>query len=112
MVLSDGGDEIDEKRASRIATMIGADGGFTNTSKILTLLNDGQKIMGAQGVWESDIDKYFKTGDIDTSKGGRIAATTVYTSGSSGDYLYRKPANGLPGANSMFTYLDMGGNVK
>ncbi len=115
MVLSDG-EEIDDKRASRIASMIGADGGYVRSNAVSTALGleNDQKILGAQGIWESDIGKYFQTegdGKVDLTKGGRVAATTVYTTGTSGDFLYRKKINGLPDANSMFTDLDMGGNV-
>ncbi|MBR1778739.1 MAG: hypothetical protein IJ752_09200 [Alphaproteobacteria bacterium] len=112
IVLSQSEEEIDDRRANRIASMIGADGGYMRTSTMLNALggNDEEKkkILGAQGIWEvSDTDNYFT--DLNTSIGGRVAATTVYSSGFSGDYLYRKKVDGLPDANSMFTDLDMGG---
>ena len=117
VVLSEG-DELDDRRAARIASMIGADGGSMRSSRIITALGyngnaaEKQKILGTQGVWEGDVSHYFAVGGntgINTDVGGRVAATTTYSSGFSGDYLYRKPVDGLPDANSMFTDLDMGG---
>lgn len=115
VVLSDSDQPIDDKRAARIATMIGADGGYMRTKNLVTSLFEGEefnteitKIVGAQGIWEGQASKFFD--DIQTTDaGGRVAATTIYSSGFSGDYLYRKKVDGLPGANSMFTDLDMGG---
>lgn len=113
MILSRSDSEIDDRRASRIASMIGADGGYMRTSTLVNAMNAGTaaeemtKIMGAQGIWEGRVGDFF-TG-MSTARGGRVAATTTYSSGFSGDYLYRKKVDGLPGANSMFTDLDMGG---
>lgn len=113
MILSRSDSEIDDRRASRIASMIGADGGYMRTSTLVNAMSAGSaatemtKIMGAQGIWEGNVGDFF-TG-MNTARGGRVAATTTYSSGFSGDYLYRKKVDGLPGANSMFTDLDMGG---
>ena len=113
MILSRSDSEIDDRRASRIASMIGADGGYMRTSTLVNAMSAGTaaeemtKIMGAQGIWEGRVGDFF-TG-MSTARGGRVAATTTYSSGFSGDYLYRKKVDGLPGANSMFTDLDMGG---
>lgn len=113
MILSRSDSEIDDRRASRIASMIGADGGYMRTSALVNAMSAGSaatemtKIMGAQGIWEGNVGDFF-TG-MSTARGGRVAATTTYSSGFSGDYLYRKKVDGLPGANSMFTDLDMGG---
>lgn len=113
MILSRSDSEIDDRRASRIASMIGADGGYMRTSTLVNAMSAGTaaeemtKIMGAQGIWEGNVGDFF-TG-MSTARGGRVAATTTYSSGFSGDYLYRKKVDGLPGANSMFTDLDMGG---
>ena len=120
---SDNNEEIDDRRASRIASMIGADGGYMRTKKLVESLYgsssggsgsnpDGavpemQKIVGSQGMWEGDVTKYIP--GVSTNIGGKVAATTIFSSGFSGDYLYRKKVDGLPGANSMFTDLDMGG---
>lgn len=118
---SDNNEEIDDRRASRIASMIGADGGYMRTKKLVESLYGNasggsgddasvaemQKIVGSQGMWEGDVTKYIP--GVSTDIGGKVAATTIFSSGFSGDYLYRKKVDGLPGANSMFTDLDMGG---
>lgn len=118
MILSDNstsGEEIDERRAARIASMIGADGGHMRSSRMMDAMEaddtEKKRILGSQGVWEGSLDDFFDVpeGNI---QGGRVAATTVYSSGFSGDYLYRKRVDGLPDANSMFTDLDMGGNTE
>ena len=112
LVISDGDAEIDDRRATRIASMIGADGGYLPTASRAALETNvdmaKKTILGTQGIWESDVTKFLT--NLNQSIGGRVAATTVYTSGSEGDFLYRKRVNGLPDANSMFTNLDMGGN--
>ena len=110
--------EIPDKRAARVASMLGADGGYMRTKEVVDAVSataDGataamKKVLGAQGMWEiGDIGDY----DINydgSARGGRIAVSTVVSSGLSADYLYRKHVNGIPDANSMFTDLDMGGN--
>ena len=117
MIVSKSDTEIPDKRAARVASMLGADGGYMRTKEVVDAISatpEGaagamKKVLGAQGMWEvDDIDKYV-TG-TDATKGGRIAMSTVFSSGLSADYLYRKHVNGIPDANSMFTDLDMGGN--
>lgn len=114
VVLSKSDSEISDKRASRIASMIGADGGYMRTQGLVNSLYgegsaEANKIVGSQGMWEGVLSDYFGHLASPISAGGKIAATTIYSSGFSGDYLYRKKVDGLPGANSMFTDLDMGG---
>ena len=107
LVLSDGPQEIDARRAAKIASMVGADGGYMLSSKMVTALDaesEKSKIFGTQGVWEGNVNDYFD-GDV---SGGRVAATTVYSGSFGGDVLYRKKVDGMPDANSMFTDLDMG----
>lgn len=112
---SDSNQEIDDRRASRIAQMLGADGGYMRTMTMVNSVSnnaaiDIKKVLGSQGMWEADdVGKYIPT-LVNTNAGGKIAAATIYSSGLSGDYLYRKKVDGLPDANSMFTDLDMGGN--
>ncbi len=115
MIVSKSDTEIPDKRAARVASMLGADGGYMRTSDVVTAVAGGgaadamKKVLGAQGMWEvDDVTKYVS--GISTTSGGRVALSTVFSSGLSADYLYRKKVNGLPDANSMFTDLDMGGN--
>lgn len=114
--LVDKSDELDDRRAARIATMIGADGGYIRSSKSIESLFGGadaeveaKKAIGAQGVWEiDDVNKFFPDGGWKPGR-GRVVATTMYSSGISGDFLYRRAVNGLAEANSMFTNIDMSG---
>lgn len=117
MIVSKSDTEIPDKRAARVASMLGADGGYMRTKEVVDAISatpEGatgamKKVLGAQGMWEvSNIDDYV-TG-TEATKGGRIVMSTVFSSGLSADYLYRKHVNGIPDANSMFTDLDMGGN--
>lgn len=117
MIVSKNETEIPDKRAARVASMLGADGGYMRTKEVVDAVSattEGaaasmKKVLGSQGMWEiGNIDDYV-TG-LDATKGGRIAMSTVFSSGLSADYLYRKKVNGIPDANSMFTDLDMGGN--
>lgn len=110
--------EIPDKRAARIASMLGADGGYMRTKAVVDAVSATEegaagamkKVLGAQGMWEiGDIGDYDISYDAG-SQGGRVAVSTVVSSGLAADYLYRKHVNGIPDANSMFTDLDMGGN--
>lgn len=102
--------ELDDRRAARIATMVGADGGYIRSSKTLSALglgdNDAEKkkVLGAQGIWEGNVGDF-----VNDAGQGRIVATTTYASGVGGDFLYRHAVSGLPEANSMFTDIDMSG---
>ena len=117
VILSDNGnEELDDRRATRIASMVGGEGGYVRSSKILDALGladnaeERQKILGTQGLWGNSLSTYFNSTEVNMTAGGRIAATTIYSGTLGGDYLYRKKVEGLPDANSMFTDLDMGGN--
>lgn len=102
--------ELDDRRAARIATMVGADGGYIRSTKTLSALglgdNDAEKkkVLGAQGIWEGNVGDF-----VNDAGQGRIVATTTYASGVGGDFLYRHAVSGLPEANSMFTDIDMSG---
>ena len=108
------GNELDDRRAARIATMIGADGGYIRSTQALNALFPGNaaeanKAIGAQGIWEiDDVTQFFPAGGWQPGQ-GRVVATTTYTSGIGGDFLYRHAVNSLPEANSMFTDIDMSG---
>lgn len=109
LVLSDNNSEIPDKRISRIAQMIGSDGGFAPTANYREGFGiDNNSIVGSQGMWQ--IDQVANFGLSGATKGGQLAAITGYAGGTQGDYLYRRKVNGIPDANSMFTDLDMGGN--
>ena len=98
-----GAAELDVRRAARIATMIGADGGYTPST---ASGQNGNVIRGAQGIWEGNVTDFGIAAD---SARGRVVAATTYASSVGGDFLYRHAVNGLPEANSMFTDIDMSG---
>lgn len=108
------GNELDDRRAARIATMIGADGGYIRSTQALNALFPGNaaeanRAIGAQGIWQiDDVTQFFPAGGWQPGQ-GRVVATTTYTSGIGGDFLYRHAVNSLPEANSMFTDIDMSG---
>lgn len=90
-------------RTSRIASMIGANGGFTSENA-----TDG-KAYGVQGAWEVDVDDYFSS----TWKPGKGAiVVTAFNTGitDNKNYLYRNAVAGSPELNQMFTDLHMGSN--
>lgn len=109
VVVTNSGSEIPDKRISRVAQMVGADGGFVPTGNYQSGFGvNGNSVVGSQGMWQIDDLSSFSVSDVGT--GGQLAAITGYAGGTQGDYLYRRKVNGIPDANSMFTDLDMGGN--
>ena len=88
-------------RSSRIASMIGTNGGYL----------DGDKATGVQGVWEIDKSDLPDSGSL---KDGSIVATSLeaVADGTNGgkNVLYRVKVNGRPEYNTMETTLSMGGN--
>ena len=96
-----GNPDMSRIRSSRIASMIGTNGGFY----------DGEKATGVQGVWE--IDK----ADLPDSSGiadGSIVATSLeaVADGTAGgkNVLHRVEVPGRPEYNTMETTLSMAGN--
>lgn len=104
---------IPDKRASRIASMIGADGGYVRSKEAAEAMveteADRKNLIGSQGMWEARPGDFSLAAGV-PDHGGMIVASTAYSAGRSADYLYRKKVNGIPDANSMFTDLDMGGS--
>lgn len=106
--------EITDRRAMRIAAMIGADGGFIPSANMAAVTGDASKIsvLGAQGIWEiPDVTDFFGANASWRPGRGQVAVTTVYKGNSNlGEFLYRKPTS-VEGGNAMFTDLDMAGKV-
>lgn len=106
--------EITDRRAMRIAAMIGADGGFIPSANMAAVTGDASKIsvLGAQGIWEiPDVTDFFAANSSWRPGRGQVAVTTVYKGNSNlGEFLYRKPTS-VEGGNAMFTDLDMAGKV-
>lgn len=106
--------EITDRRAMRIAAMIGADGGFIPSANMAAVTGDASKVsvLGAQGIWEiPDVTDFFAANSSWQPGRGQVAVTTVYKGNSNlGEFLYRKPTS-VEGGNAMFTDLDMAGRV-
>ena len=107
--------EIADRRAMRIASMIGADGGFIPSESMAAAVtgNSAQvSVIGAQGIWEiPDVSEFFSANSAWRPGRGQVAVTTVYKGNSSlGEFLYRKPTS-VEGGNAMFTDLDMAGQM-
>lgn len=93
--------DLSRIRSSRIASMIGTNGGFY----------DGEKATGVQGVWE------IAKADLPNSssiKNGSIVATSIEAvadgTGGGKNVLHRVEVPGRPEYNTMETTLSMGGN--
>ncbi|MDI3440252.1 shufflon system plasmid conjugative transfer pilus tip adhesin PilV [Erwinia sp. V90_4] len=97
MTFLTGGADLSISQASKIATKIGATGGYIENGVA----------KGALGAWSKNLSAFggFNPGD------GHIVIAGFYQNGTiSNDYLYRKAVPGRPELNTMSTALNMGGN--
>ncbi|CAH0298597.1 hypothetical protein SRABI13_04306 [Erwinia aphidicola] len=97
MTFLTGGADLTISQASKIATKIGAAGGFI----------DNGIAKGALGAWSENLSAFggFNPGN------GHVVIAGFYQNGAiSNDYLYRKAIPGKPELNTMSTALNMGGN--
>ena len=94
------GEKFNEKRGNRIASLIGADGGYADA--------DGNAV-GNNSVWSIDTKKFGFNGD--TKVGSQIVTTTQFSkTAASGEYLYKYKVEGQPQVNTMMTNINMRGN--
>ena len=94
------GEKFNEKRGNRIASLIGADGGYAGA--------DGNAT-GNNNVWSIDTKKFGFKGE--KSVGSQIVSTTQFSkSAASGEYLYKYKVEGQPQVNTMMTNINMRGN--
>lgn len=103
LVLSSGGQTMDDKAASKIATLVGQAGGFIpkNNSGIYA----SSVAYGSYGGWA------LPTAGYTLAAGGHLAAMLSFTSGQlASNYLYRNAVPGQPQLNRMGTDLDLGTN--
>ena len=103
VVMSYGGTAMSDKIASKIAGLVGAQGGFIpkNDSGIYA----AGTAYGSFGGWIASTANY---GSI---SGGHLAALLAFNNGQlTSNYLYRNAVPGQPQLNRMGTALDMGGN--
>ena len=92
-------EKFNEKRGNRVASLIGADGGYAGL--------DGTAV-GNNSVWSIDPTKFgFAEGEVKS----QIVSTTQFSkSAASGEYLYKYKVEGQPQVNMMMTNINMRGN--
>jgi len=102
LVMATGGAAIADKQASKIASIVGAAGGFVPLNDSALYAPD--KAYGSYGGWSLSTAGYSPTA-------GTPAAMVSYTnSAAESNYLYRNAVPGQPQLNRMNTALDMGAN--
>lgn len=98
VVLTTGGETIDEIGTREIAENLGAPGGFIPTS-------DPGIVQGVRGGWQLALSNYGMNPGV-----GHTASALFLQDGTlANDYLYRNAIPGRPELNRMNTTLDMGG---
>jgi len=98
VVLTTGGETIDEIGTREIAENLGAPGGFIPTSDIGI-------VQGVRGGWQLALSNYGMNPGV-----GHTASALFLQDGTlANDYLYRNAIPGKPELNRMNTTLDMGG---
>jgi len=92
-------EKFNEKRGNRVASLIGADGGYAGL--------DGTAV-GNNSVWSVDPTKFgFTAGEV---KSQLVSTTQFSKSAASGEYLYKYKVEGQPQVNMMMTNINMRGN--
>lgn len=99
IILTAGGSPISELGVRKIATMLGAHGGYFAGE------SGNRVIQGALGAWSEKATAF----GLDPGN-GHLAAALFFIDGksSSRDFLYRQPVPGKPELNQMQTSLEMG----
>jgi len=98
VVLTTGGETLDEIGTREIAENLGAPGGFIPTS-------DPGIVQGVRGGWQLALSNYGMNPGV-----GHTASALFLQDGTlANDYLYRNAIPGRPELNRMNTTLDMGG---
>lgn len=102
LVMATGGTAITDKQASKIASIVGAAGGFVPLNDSALYAPD--KAYGSYGGWSLSTAGYSPTV-------GTPAAMVSYTNSTAeSNYLYRNAIAGQPQLNRMNTALNMGAN--
>jgi Bacterial shufflon protein, N-terminal constant region len=101
IIITVGGSQISELGVRKIATMLGAHGGYFAEE------SGNRVIQGALGAWSEKANAFGP--DLDN---GHLAAALFFidNKSSSRDFLYRKPVPGKSEMNQMKTTLDMNNN--
>lgn len=103
LVMSYGGSALGDMDASKIAGLVGAQGGFFPKND--TGIYPAGFAYGSYGGWKTSTAGYTSVA------GGRLAALLSFNNGQlTSNYLYRNSVPGQPQLNRMGTALDMGNN--
>lgn len=105
LAMSYGGTALNDMVASKIASLVGAQGGFIPKN------DSGIYPAGAGAAYGSYSGWTIPTANYTSVSGGRLAALLTFSSGQlTSNYLYRNAVPGQPQLNKMGTAIDMGGN--
>ncbi|MGY3582237.1 type II secretory pathway pseudopilin PulG [Bradyrhizobium sp. USDA 4341] len=109
MLVTYGGQKISDDELGRIATAVGAAGGFMPAKPTPNAGGAGQ-ILGSYGGWRSTAATWAANGGGVVPSAGHAMATLAFQNGALlQDFLYRHDI-GNPDANSMYTDVHMQGN--
>lgn len=105
LILSTGGDQLDDRVAAKISALVGQQGGFVPKNDSGLYASGGSAAYGSFGGWTLPTSGYA------LASAGRLAAMVSFSSGQlTSNYLYRNAVQGQPQLNRMGTNLDMGAN--
>lgn len=108
IVTTYGGRKIPEAQLGRVASFVGAAGGYVSDTNVQA--GDQNRIVGNFGGWRSDLSNWTAAG-AKSPRSGHVQSTLAFDNGNLlTDYLYRHKVDGQPDANKMFTDIDMGSN--
>jgi hypothetical protein len=103
LVMSTGGTALNDTQASKIASLVGAAGGFLPSND--SGLYQNNKAYGSYSGWT------LPTAGYTNASGGHLASIVSYNSNqAASSYLYRNAVPGQPQLNQMNTALNMGNN--
>ncbi|MHA6827588.1 shufflon system plasmid conjugative transfer pilus tip adhesin PilV [Ralstonia pseudosolanacearum] len=104
-VMSYGGTAMNDMIASKIAGLVGAQGGFIPKNDSSAYAAGATMAYGTFGGWT------LSTANYTSVSGGHLAGLLTFNNGQlTSNYLYRNAVPGQPQLNQMNTALDMGGN--
>lgn len=91
---------VDEVRAARVASLIGAGGGYVSN-------RDGNtgRVFGSGGTWSMDLSDLDITGSGTPTSGHFVSTAAFQENAVVAPYLYREEVPGFPEANEMFADL-------
>lgn len=105
LVMSYGGTAMTDKVASKIAGLVGAQGGFIPKNDSGAFAGGAGTAYGAYSGWT------MPTANYTSISGGHLASLLTFNNGQlTSNYLYRNSVPGQPNLNRMNTAIDMAGN--